>query len=44
MFANDTAEDMYAAIDGLIDKLDKQVRRLKARLRNNHHARVAAGG
>jgi putative sigma-54 modulation protein len=44
IFANETAEDMYAAIDGLIDKLDKQVRRLKDRLRNNHHARVAAGG
>jgi putative sigma-54 modulation protein len=44
IFANQAAEDMYAAIDGLIDKLDKQVRRLKARLRDNHHVKVAAGG
>ncbi len=44
IFANETSADMYAAIDGLIDKLDKQVRRLKARLRDNHHARVATGG
>ena len=27
---------MYAAIDGLIDKLDKQVRRYKDRVRGNH--------
>ncbi len=27
---------MYAAIDGLVDKLDKQVRRYKDRLRGNH--------
>lgn len=39
LFANDTARDMYAAIDGLADKLDRQVRRLKARLRDNHHVK-----
>jgi ribosome-associated translation inhibitor RaiA len=27
---------MYAAIDGLSDKLDKQVRRYKDRVRGNH--------
>ncbi len=43
IFATDTSTDMYAAIDGLIDKLDKQVRRLKARLRDNHHPRAATG-
>lgn len=25
LFAEDTQEDMYAAIDGLVDKLDRQV-------------------
>jgi putative sigma-54 modulation protein len=37
LFATDTDMDMYAAIDGLIDKLDRQVRRLKDRLRDHHH-------
>ncbi len=37
LFATDTAADMYAAIDGLVDKLDRQVRRLKERLRDHHH-------
>ena len=40
LFANDTAEDMYAAIDGLIDKLDRQVKRHKEKL-CDHHARDA---
>lgn len=39
LFATETAEDMYAAIDGMADKIDKQVRRLKKRLRNHHHTR-----
>lgn len=39
LFATDTAMDMYAAIDGLIDKLDRQVRRLKERLRDHHHTK-----
>ena len=37
LFATDTAADMYAAIDGLVDKLDRQVRRLKERLTDHHH-------
>jgi putative sigma-54 modulation protein len=37
LFANETASDMYAAIDGLIDKMDRQVRRLKGRLREHNH-------
>ncbi|KAA9133422.1 ribosome-associated translation inhibitor RaiA [Marinihelvus fidelis] len=37
LFANDNADDMYAAIDGLADKIDRQVRRLKDRLRDHHH-------
>lgn len=36
LFANDAAPDMYAAIDGLADKMDRQVRRLKDRLRDHH--------
>ena len=32
IFANDTAMDMYASIDGLIDKLDRQVLRNQDRL------------
>ncbi|MDR3418214.1 MAG: ribosome-associated translation inhibitor RaiA [Nevskia sp.] len=29
-------DDMYAAIDGLIDKLDQQTRKLKDKLRNHN--------
>jgi putative sigma-54 modulation protein len=40
LFAQESGKDMYAAIDGLIDKLDKQVRRHKDRVRG-HHASAA---
>lgn len=40
LFATDKALDMYAAIDGLIDKLDRQIRRLKQKLRNHHHVKL----
>ena len=40
LFAQDSGSDMYAAIDGLADKLDKQVRRHKDRIRG-HHASAA---
>lgn len=36
VFAEDTQEDMYAAIDGLIDKLDRQVKKYKEKLTNHH--------
>ena len=36
MFAQESDSDRYAAIDGLVDKLDKQVRRYKDRVRGNH--------
>ena len=39
IFAAETAPDMYASIDGLIDKLDRQVRRYKDRITNHHHVR-----
>jgi putative sigma-54 modulation protein len=38
LFANHTSTDMYAAIDGLADKLDRQVRRHKGRTRDHHHS------
>ena len=38
--ADSAADDMYAAIDGLIDKLDRQVRKHKEKL-TDHHARKA---
>ena len=36
IYADAIEEDMYAAIDGLADKLDKQVRRHKDRVRGHH--------
>ncbi len=36
--ADAVAEDMYAAVDGLIDKLDRQVKKHKEKL-TDHHAR-----
>ena len=39
LFANVSATDMYASIDGLVDKLDRQVRRYKDRITNHHHTR-----
>ncbi len=41
LYASAVQEDMYAAIDGLIDKLDRQVRKHKEKL-TDHHARDAA--
>ncbi len=40
IFATDTATDMYASIDGLIDKLDRQVRRHKDRITKHHQSRT----
>jgi putative sigma-54 modulation protein len=39
LFANAARDDMYAAIDDLADKLDKQVRRYKDRLRKHQAPR-----
>lgn len=41
IFAETTEDDMYAAIDGLTDKLDRRVRKHKEKL-VDHHARDAA--
>jgi putative sigma-54 modulation protein len=38
LFADATEEDMYAAIDALTDKLERQVRKYKEKL-GDHHAR-----
>ena len=38
IFAETTEEDMYAAIDGLVDKLDRQVRKHKEKM-GDHHPR-----
>jgi putative sigma-54 modulation protein len=32
------AEDLYAAIDGLVDKLDRQVLRYKEKIQSHQHA------
>jgi len=39
IFATVTATDMYASIDKLVDKLDRQIRRRKDRITNHQHAR-----
>lgn len=41
VYAEATDENMYAAIDALADKLDRQLRRHKER-RSDHHAATAA--
>lgn len=38
LFAEDVEDDMYAAIDGLVDKLDRQIKKYKEKL-TDHHAR-----
>jgi putative sigma-54 modulation protein len=38
LFADAVEDDMYAAIDGLIDKLDRQIKKYKEKL-TDHHAR-----
>ena len=39
LFATVSATDMYASIDKLEDKLDKQVRRYKDRITNHQHVK-----
>jgi len=39
VYADAVHEDMYAAIDGLIDKLDRQVKKHKEKNTNHHHDR-----
>jgi putative sigma-54 modulation protein len=35
LFAEESHEDLYAAIDGLIDKLDRQILKHKEKVRNH---------
>ncbi|NCP39063.1 MAG: ribosome-associated translation inhibitor RaiA [Rhodoferax sp.] len=37
LFAESAHEDLYAAVDELVDKLDRQVVRHKDRLQSHHH-------
>ena len=37
IFAECASEDLYAAIDQLMDKLDRQVVRHKDKVQNHHH-------
>jgi len=36
LFAESSHEDLYAAVDGLVDKMDRQVVRHKDRLQDHH--------
>lgn len=36
LFADNEQEDMYAAIDGLLDKLDRQLKKHKEKLTDHH--------
>jgi putative sigma-54 modulation protein len=38
IFVENAHEDLYAAIDQLMDKLDRQVCRHKDKLQDHHHA------
>ncbi len=40
LHAESLAQDLYAAIDALIDKLDRQVIKYKTKIQNHHHAAV----
>ncbi len=39
LFADANCEDMYAAIDKLTDKLDRQILKHKEKLQDRHHGR-----
>ena len=40
LHADDVQEDMYAAIDGLVDKLDRQGKRHKEKMKSHRHKGV----
>jgi len=42
LHADDVQEDMYAAIDGLVDKLDRQGKKHKEKQKNYRHRGAAA--
>jgi putative sigma-54 modulation protein len=41
LFADSTEENMYAAIDGLTDKLDRQIKKHKEKLTDHHRSEGA---
>ena len=41
LFADSTEEDMYAAIDGLTDKLDRQIKKHKEKMKDHHRVEGA---
>jgi len=41
LYADSTQGDMYAAIDALIDKLDRQVKKYKEKLTDHHRNEVS---
>lgn len=41
VFANAEDENMYAAIDALVDKLDRQIKKHKEKVTNHHRAEGA---
>ncbi|HEV2110444.1 MAG TPA: ribosome-associated translation inhibitor RaiA [Gammaproteobacteria bacterium] len=41
LFADAVEQDMYAAIDCLVDKLDRQVKKHKEKLTDHHHRATA---
>ncbi|HED19374.1 MAG TPA: ribosome hibernation promoting factor [Gammaproteobacteria bacterium] len=41
LFADSTSEDMYAAIDSLADKLDRQIKKHKEKLTDHHRSEGA---
>jgi hypothetical protein len=43
IFVEQASEDMYAAIDQLMDKLDRQVVRHKDRVQDHHHPARPSG-
>lgn len=40
LYADDEQEDMYAAIDALVDKLDRQVKKQKEKMTNHRTKQV----
>ena len=42
LFAEATNENMYAAIDSLVDKLDRQIKKHKEKLTDHHRSEAAA--
>jgi len=41
IFAEANEDDMYAAIDSLVDKLDRQVKKYKEKLKNHLHHKTS---